>query len=104
MAIAKVVSEVESQDADWIIIEDDGGEKHRYVRSGLATECGGIHAVMTFTRRVVLTRKQDGSVLLRQDGPGLPSIIRVNHLSMSPHSSLPVSSAWESVQEYHKAG
>jgi hypothetical protein len=87
MAIAKIVGDVEPIGLDWLLVEDVDGNRWRYTKRGRADFDATVHIdgeVVGTGFRAVLVRDADGTAILRQDGPGLPQKIVVNHLSQSP--------------------
>jgi hypothetical protein len=106
MAVARLVKEIGPR-FDWLTIVDDAGREWRYRRVGPldTAEVPHLegHYVDGHPTRAVLLRDADGHPLLRQDGPGLPRSIVLDHVDDPTNPLLSVLDL-DPKEEYELAG
>jgi hypothetical protein len=101
MAVAKLVTAVESMNVDWLEIEDEDGVKYRYAKRGNAPSGAVPHVrCEAIPRQAQLVRDDNESVVLRQDADGLPAKIIVSHIELTVTPGLPFLGGWVGLLEY----
>ena len=101
MAVAKQVTQVEPVALNWIEIEDEDGAKYRYVKKGDCLDMAVRHVIRVFGGGAKIVRDNTVQVLLRQDGPGLPNKIVIEHSELTGRNpGRPVASEREYRIEY----
>ena len=102
MAAAKLVSDVEQSDADWIVIKDEDGQTYCYFKTAMAgaepthIRANGLSGVVI---KATLETDAEGRPFLHQDGPGLPKFINVFYVSPFA-GSVGVGTGWSGLLQY----
>ena len=105
MAIATKVLECEYKNMKLLTIQDDTGAVWRYAQRGNLELDTAPHVKREYyppVIRAVLVRDANGVAILRQDNPGLPAKIVVDHILPSSHGPMSGMSHWQGKAEYEQ--
>jgi hypothetical protein len=109
MAVAVEVTETEPKDLEWLKIRDDAGGVTTYIKDTAALDPPTIHvtfevhpAGVNLIFRAKVARNEQGEVLLRQDGAGLPDTIIVRKATATPPAPMIMAGWWEGLMVYRK--
>lgn len=107
MSFATAIEDVERTDLDWLDVRDSNGHLTTYVKYDGAPNAGVVHVTYCLVPgpqfRPVLTLDRDGTVLLRQDEPGLPDRIVVMKATAVPPPPMLTAGWTAGLMEYRKA-